>query len=381
MKDHRAFTLVELLGTIAIIGLLIALLLPAVQSARESSRRTTCAGNMRQIALALQSYHAANGAMPMLNMNMAPQATLKDYQTCTNSRCYTQSYQWGKPDTWAAAILPQLEQLTLFNAFDFTRSISSTTPSASQLAPNYTLIQTKVLSNFVCPSDPIAANPILSNRRSADWGPSPTSNSVASMQGLWYCPSMGPIALRGGGNCPPGGSGVFWNCPHCPTTSQWGNLRTGNASNPCCTIRPAVSINGTPPCARGNRDLNAVGFFSGSIGRVTFDSIVDGLSNTIMIGETLPNEYFENGVFMPTSHLSTAFPVNVPTTIVYDPATNSSGPEAMYAGIRSGHSGGSYVAMGDGSARFLSDTTSFPLLWSLGSRNSSGIEVVPAIVE
>jgi hypothetical protein len=124
-----------------------------------------------------------------------------------------------------------------------------------------------------------------------------------------------------------------------------------------------------------------VGFFGGSLGRVTFDSIIDGLSNTIMVGETLPAEIFGNGVFTVTGHLSTSYPLNVPTTIVYDVATNYSGPETLYAGIRSRHSAGSHVAMGDGAVRFLADTVSFPLLWSLGSRNSSGIEVVPAIVE
>lgn len=61
---RRAFTLVELLAVIAIIGLLVALLLPAVQAAREAARRNTCANNIRQIAQACQSYHAATNALP-----------------------------------------------------------------------------------------------------------------------------------------------------------------------------------------------------------------------------------------------------------------------------------------------------------------------------
>ena len=64
MQKRAAFTLVELLAVIAIIGLLIALLLPAVQSARESSRRTACANNMKQLGLAMQGYVASNGRFP-----------------------------------------------------------------------------------------------------------------------------------------------------------------------------------------------------------------------------------------------------------------------------------------------------------------------------
>jgi len=97
---RAAFTLVELLVVIAIIGILVALMLPAVQAAREAARRMQCSNKLKQIGLALHNYHGVYGSFPPGNIDQA----------------VSQSQEWG----WAVFLLPYLEQ----------------EPLHSQLAPN-----------------------------------------------------------------------------------------------------------------------------------------------------------------------------------------------------------------------------------------------------
>ncbi|WDQ18094.1 DUF1559 family PulG-like putative transporter [Rhodopirellula sp. P2] len=126
---RQGFTLVELLVVIAIIGMLVGLLLPAVQSAREAARRTDCSNRSRQLALAIHNYHSAYRKLPRAWWLETP----------------PKAFNGGN---WMMAILPQLEQQGLDDQID--RSILP----VDQLSPsNVAALQTS-MSMFVCPSTP-----------------------------------------------------------------------------------------------------------------------------------------------------------------------------------------------------------------------------------
>ena len=127
-KKNSAFTLVELLVVIAIIGILVAMLLPAVQSIREAARRTACTNNLRQIGLATVMFHDANDAFPPA-------------RTTTPGPRLRISFRNG-PDSWFVRILPFMEQDNLFKEWDLhdvyrnQSTIATSTPVGSFLCPS-----------------------------------------------------------------------------------------------------------------------------------------------------------------------------------------------------------------------------------------------------
>ncbi len=124
-RNRKGFTLVELLVVIAIIGILVALLLPAVQAAREVARRMQCGNNMKQIGLAIISYEATHGCYPPAYVNSP------------------------RTHNFAQFILPQLEQQSIYDKYDFTQNWNA--------AANKTATEVDI-SVFVCPSAPGGRN-------------------------------------------------------------------------------------------------------------------------------------------------------------------------------------------------------------------------------
>ena len=119
----RGFTLIELLVVIAIIGVLIALLLPAVQAAREAARRAQCVNNLKQLGLAMQNYHDVNGLLP-IGRQSAPRRN------------------------WALCLTGFIEQTNVYNATNFTTDFYQ---------PQNTTVILVNISVYDCPSDPNAS--------------------------------------------------------------------------------------------------------------------------------------------------------------------------------------------------------------------------------
>ncbi len=128
-----AFTLVELLVVIAIIGILIALLLPAVQAAREAARRMQCSNNLKQMGLALHNYHSALKCFPPGNISWPATSSTRG---------------WG----WGVFILPYMEQSALYDALNPNRIRIDQVEGGKYPAPGSPLTQTR-LDFYRCPSD------------------------------------------------------------------------------------------------------------------------------------------------------------------------------------------------------------------------------------
>jgi prepilin-type N-terminal cleavage/methylation domain-containing protein/prepilin-type processing-associated H-X9-DG protein len=128
-KSRSAFTLVELLVVIAIIGILVALLLPAVQAAREAARRLSCVNNLTQLVLAVQNYE--------MGYRVYPPGTINETGPIVNK-------PEGYHHNWLEQILPYMEESTTYNAIDFNVGVYD--------EKNYPVRQVRV-ELFLCPSD------------------------------------------------------------------------------------------------------------------------------------------------------------------------------------------------------------------------------------
>lgn len=139
---RRGLTLIELLVVVAIIGLLLALTLPAVQAAREQARRSECLNNLRQIGLGLHHYHDTWNSLPLaLNLSFDPR-----YVPPTIPRCA----DWRHNESFLVSLLPYVEQAPLFHSIN--RNLYIFSPD------NGTAASTRI-NLFVCPSDGAAQSP------------------------------------------------------------------------------------------------------------------------------------------------------------------------------------------------------------------------------
>lgn len=168
-RVKQGFTLIELLVVIAIIGMLVSLLLPAVQSAREAARRIQCVNNLKQIALAASNYQDAFNAFPSGHIGQ---------------RRETDPSRVSLGSNWSVLILPFMENSTAFNVYNFSLAMGD--------GSNATVAGIGV-SGFWCPSDPAVSDmhPLDDYYLAKPEGGRQAFRSYVGNRGLWFTPTYG----------------------------------------------------------------------------------------------------------------------------------------------------------------------------------------------
>ena len=313
--DRKGFTLVELLVVIAIIGILVALLLPAVQAAREAARRMSCQNNLKQIGLTLQMYHDTQKHFPAgwiwENRNDGPAGI-----------------------SWATAVLPYAEETALYDQL--------TSAIESQAAPVFESIWSfqpvelrkeiwqKVMPNYLCPSE--------------------ANNGLYSVPPQWPHP---PQVEEMGQNSYVAISGTF---------VSWVDFVNELLSKP-----PFPAYEPRDFLGRGRNDVpEDIGVFYVD-SRVSMREITDGTSHTLLIGERYydgdpQTEYPSSGAaWLGAVHFQwgavsvtaeTFFPMNSPEFGLE--------PSSL-------HPGGSQFVAADGSVHFLSESISLDIYHALST--------------
>jgi prepilin-type N-terminal cleavage/methylation domain-containing protein len=304
-RRGRGFTLVELLVVIAIIGILVALLLPAVQAAREAARRMSCSNNLKQIGLALHNYHDTHKTFP---------------------DAYCAIGGWGDPNYKGSPllrILPFIEQTQVFDSVDFGLSTDY------QTYADGTLINRTVISVYQCPSSGETSQDTWEVRAPGHYGA-----------------SAGPTPESWTGN------------PDCTCDASTFYLPY--------TDHPAISghYNGYPAGPFTRNPGSGDSWYLSSIA-----SMADGTSNTIMYGERLVDcsVHAHNGWMLSNNGegmLSTLIPINYDSCHEQNDDLASIGLTECNRnctwntefGFKSKHPGGAQFVLGDGSVHFLGQT-------------------------
>jgi len=367
---RRGFTLIELLVVIAIIAVLISLLLPAVQSAREAARRAQCINNLKQIGIAMHSYHDQNGSFPpggiTANKVTGPTEFANPWDATANELA------------WRAMILPQMEGTNVFNAMNL-----SVNPTAVASGTQFTAYIT-VFSTWLCPSDGTNGNGLLpSNVPTGQYTDQPIDPSTGKTAALTpvsnYAGSFGDN-YAGGVLCSPG---LIWETPWNSGPLAPGVARIGWNGYWGTSFGPPDGFTPGSGTMRGFFD------YRGTQKPPNIATITDGTSNTIMAGEVMPsraadsNFWFFNGAYagttVPLGWNANTYPADAANC--NNQWQNSTAPNgcrfsAAAKGFVSLHPGGSNFVFGDGSVKFVKNSISLPTYCALGSR--AGGEVVSA---
>lgn len=320
-SSKKGFTLVELLVVIAIIGVMVGLLLPAVQAAREAARRMSCGNNMKQIGLGLHNYESTFKLLPLNRSSGDP---IPDPAPLT-----------ARSLSWMVGVLPFVEQQAVYDTIDF--NFESTNDPRN--GPNFNApppfsnaaVARTIVPSYRCPSDGLS-DPRMNGRanRTGD-----KELAVNNYKGV---------------------AGSNW---------AWGNFQVTTA--PFAGTRWGLQTNGLD---RGNGMMMRGHLFNN---QTEFRHVTDGLSNTFMVGEAIPAFcthtwwYWYNG-----STATAAVPLNVRAQC----ANTGSRNQDLVAcrtdwgnnySFMSMHPGGAQFTLGDASVKFISDSVNLNVYRALGS--------------
>jgi prepilin-type N-terminal cleavage/methylation domain-containing protein/prepilin-type processing-associated H-X9-DG protein len=345
---RRAFTLVELLVVIAIIGILIALLLPAVQAARESARRSQCSNNIKQLGLALLNFHTANKTFPAGAYCKSSATGCDKIYACQN---------------WWTHLMPFMEENAEYNSMDLSQLTIN--------GPNPLAILSRVFPGMMCPSDQFAG--LQSHSRFSGSG-CPDGSIIAGQEATSY--SMGESYSPSGGPVMPSATA--------PTPNPWASLFPG-----VLTTTPAISYtNCKLGINEGEEKGGSPGMFAAGYGiAYRIKDCTDGTSNTFLMGEQLPAISTHQMLFHSHLNLGSEFyPPNynqiypgamhngVPTIGIQNQADYFSGTGTTTdagPGYKSEHKAGLNMGFVDGSVHWVSDTIDYKLWVYLGDREDS----------
>lgn len=347
---RQGFTLVELLVVIAVIGILVSLLLPAVQAARESARRMSCSNNLRQIALASHNYHSAYGRFPAGYQSYPTSDGAAPAWTRIDPVTWDAAPGWG----WATGLLPFMEGNSAYQQLRLDRPIWD--------PANRTTIAT-TMPVFLCPSATGGDAPFLVRDDAGD--PLLIDGQPVEVGRSHYVASHGQESCWG--ECGSAATGVVFSDIYTSATT-------------------VVTIDG---------DAGRVAdgpFYRNSDTR--FRDVTDGTSQTIFFGEHssgLSEKTWVGVVPGAFTHPQLSSPENGPdaaATLVLVHAGPSGGelditgspiihpinfPTYHVGQMFAEHVGGGLVGLGDGSVRFLSENIDLVLFAELSSMNEAEV--------
>ena len=345
----QAFTLIELLVVIAIIGVLIGLLLPAVQKVREAGNRATCTNNLKQIALALHHYHDTYKLFPATfyggYANTPPAGGYKSTSMC-----------WG----FLAKLLPYVEQENLYRAARITDAANGYheppyRPGVNQqeyevpdgvpgtLKTAGEDVTGAVVKLYLCPSDP-------------DINPGNYRDASRYMRG------------RGRPDGTLAGKTSYFGCGG--AMNPWDKVyRNPGTEGPAADLGAGNPWNNDPW-----RNGDGILFSSNFRKPRRTATVRDGLSNTILLGEDVIGRNAEvghNWVHSVCQFRLTNGPIN------YRKPDGAFQNNWWHLGFNSHHSGGANFALADGSTRFLAEDTPLGLLRALGTVRGGEVAAAP----